>query len=401
MPPSDEEIRARWHGFWDELVARMKAAGDQVVEETANTLDRDEGLRVILRDLRYSLERDVEELDRQHPVFSQSTRDLYHIFIDAPDYGIFDARISGNCTYRITGRLGAAADITFMVMGNDPDPRPVPPGDDVGEVWGALYKDSGPAPRHMTGFIGGADLVTDADGQFEIHVGPQPPALGNWLRTDAGTDIVIVRNIFHSAYQEHRRYQPARLWIECIGAAERPDAYRTGDLLAGMAKVLQGAGTASTSRSVVARRIARSVVNAFSGDERFWKRTGSNPRTTFHEGYWRLGPDQALLIEARDLPQTTFWSLGLGAYWMESLDFRFHRVNVNSHSVTCGSDDSVRIVIANTDPGVPNWLDAAGHEHGVMLWRWNDPSRLPELPRTALVPLRGIAGHPSLFAPFR
>ena len=34
------------------------------------------------------------------------------------------------------------------------------------------------------------------------------------------------------------------------------------------------------------------------------------------------------------------------------------------------ADGSVRIVISDGDPGVPNWLDTSGHHTGVMFFRW-------------------------------
>jgi hypothetical protein len=391
MPISDGEARTRWHEIWDDLATKVKDAGDQVIEETSNTLDRDEGLRVIIRDIRYALERDIEEIDPERPVFAQTTRDIQHLLIDAADYGMFDARISGRYTYRITGQLGAADDIVFMVMGEDPEPEPVSESDDVGQIFALTAGERDPKPRRMTGVLNGSDLLVDEDGRFEILLAPDEPASGSWLKTDEHSDMLLVRNIYFGAYQDHRRHWPARLWIECIEGPDRPGPYRSEQLFDGLERVRAGAGRNSLVRSDSSRRIARAAVNEFSDDERYWKRTSSNPLTTFHDGYWRLAPGEALVIEADDLPKTSFWSLGLGAYWMESLDFRFHRVNINSHSVQYGTDGSVRIVIANEDPGAPNWLDAAGHEHGVMLWRWNDPDPLPRLPRTAVVPVADVS----------
>ncbi|MCB1706992.1 MAG: hypothetical protein KDI17_19180, partial [Halioglobus sp.] len=33
-------------------------------------------------------------------------------------------------------------------------------------------------------------------------------------------------------------------------------------------------------------------------------------------------------------------------------------------------DGSVRVVISHIDPGVPNWIETAGHDMGTMCWRW-------------------------------
>ena len=43
------------------------------------------------------------------------------------------------------------------------------------------------------------------------------------------------------------------------------------------------------------------------------------------------------------------------------------------------ADGSVRIVIADGDPGHPNWLDTCGHRVGILFFRWlhADPEVLP------------------------
>jgi len=39
----------------------------------------------------------------------------------------------------------------------------------------------------------------------------------------------------------------------------------------------------------------------------------------------------------------------------------------NAHYET---DGSVKIVVAHTDPGIPNWLNTCAHSEGTMCWRW-------------------------------
>jgi hypothetical protein len=55
-------------------------------------------------------------------------------------------------------------------------------------------------------------------------------------------------------------------------------------------------------------------------------------------------------------------------------------------------DGSLRIVVADADPGASNWLDSAGHRHGALLWRWNDAPTVPPVPRVRIVDLPVAAG---------
>jgi hypothetical protein len=48
------------------------------------------------------------------------------------------------------------------------------------------------------------------------------------------------------------------------------------------------------------------------------------------------------------------------------------------------------MVIAHRDPGVPNWLDAAGHREGIMFWRFLLPEEKPEKPRCKVVPVGSL-----------
>jgi hypothetical protein len=50
----------------------------------------------------------------------------------------------------------------------------------------------------------------------------------------------------------------------------------------------------------------------------------------------------------------------------------------------------VRIVIADRDPGHPNWIDTAGHGEGLMSLRWARHPTLPEV-RARVVAIDALA----------
>ena len=44
--------------------------------------------------------------------------------------------------------------------------------------------------------------------------------------------------------------------------------------------------------------------------------------------------------------------------------------HVNHHTAIADPHGLVRVVISATDPGLPNWLDTAGHRRGALALRW-------------------------------
>ena len=55
---------------------------------------------------------------------------------------------------------------------------------------------------------------------------------------------------------------------------------------------------------------------------------------------------------------------------MESLDYRYFTICINKASAHYEEDGSVKVVVAHSDPGLPNWINTCGHSEGTMLWRW-------------------------------
>jgi hypothetical protein len=103
-------------------------------------------------------------------------------------------------------------------------------------------------------------------------------------------------------------------------------------------------------------------------------------------GAFRLGPDQALVVEGRS-PECSFWNLCLWNPFLHTYNYDHGRVTINGHQAEYRADGSWRIVIAGRDPGEPNWVDTQGHEHGLIWLRWFHPAETPERPTTTLITL--------------
>ena len=129
-------------------------------------------------------------------------------------------------------------------------------------------------------------------------------------------------------------------------------------------------------------RFSQDVSNAAGGD----------PNIAYFHSYWRLAPDEALVIEAQP-PECDAWNFQLDNHWLESLDYRYYTVHVNQFTAKYRSDGSVRVVVAHRDPGVPNWINTVGHDCGVMSWRWIRAKSHPQ-PSTRVVKLADVKKLP-------
>ncbi|WP_214104134.1 DUF1214 domain-containing protein [Acrocarpospora catenulata] len=387
MPGDDtEELWRAWEDFCVGLGAKLAWAGAEILDRDGPELDRVEGLRVLLRDMRMSVERAVEYLDRDFPFFGDGFNDTYHLIGDAPDYTLQLAYVDGDAEYVIRGRAGTADCFTFTSQGpapGSPDP-------------GVLMKLVDPtASAAITGTLDSDAIPMDPDGHFEVTVSRAPPASGAWLPLAPNSTMILVRNEFHGRFTDHRRHRPAKLTISRRFAPERPAPLRAAGLRRGLDQIVRETGTATVSRGRMFAEFQRRGVGFDAAQDR-WKAGGGNPRTVFLSGFWELAPGQALVVEVDDPPKASFWLLGLTNAWMESLDFRFHQMYLNSTTATVGPDGGLRFVVAAEDPGVPNWLDTAGHERGVLMWRWTYPERPPPIPRVRPVRLSDLVRkHPT------
>ena len=196
----------------------------------------------------------------------------------------------------------------------------------------------------------------------------------------AETKMLIVRQTYGDRSQE----EPWKLSIECLNP-ERPN--NTLDP-ANLEAQLQGAlayvrNTANLGMTWM-ETYRQSTLNALPlHDQKILHAAGGDPNITYYQSYWKLAPDEALLVHIEDIPECATWNLQLANYWMECLEYRFFQIHVNKFTAHYEDDGSVIIVVAHEDPGpkYPDWLATLGHDQGGMLGRYVGADvRPPEMP---------------------
>jgi hypothetical protein len=202
----------------------------------------------------------------------------------------------------------------------------------------------------------------------------------------AGTDNLLVRQTFRDRTVERR----AQMRIECLdprgSAVLDPE-----DFALQLRRVVPFvSGTAGLFRGWM-EGFAEHVNQLPPNDQSMCLRAGGDPAIHYHNSYWRLASDQALVIEFTPPGQCRTWNFQLSNFWMESLDYRHHRISVNRDTADYEPDGSVRIVVSHLDGDCPdgNWLTTAGHTVGAMLLRYVEAEDFPPV-ATRVVPLQDL-----------
>ena len=215
-----------------------------------------------------------------------------------------------------------------------------------------------------SGYLAGADLETDDEGNFEVRIScrEQP---GNWLPMLPETSQLMIRQ----ALVDRRSQRPARFEIECLGgeAGSRPlDAELYTRQLQRAGDYVEGAIGQFLAWS---QDFAKSPNQVLPLDPLLLGNAQGDPSTHYYGGYYELRDDEALIVDLQP-PVCEYWNLQLCNHWLESLDYRHHVVHVNNHGAVRDEAGRVRVVVAHSEPALPNWLDTAGHRRGGMFLRW-------------------------------
>jgi hypothetical protein len=347
---------------WEDFCEALKRAGAQVLRPEApdDPLHRAEGWRYLTRLLRIGLEMHLEFADPDFPGFFAPSHEIGKIGADNPDNLYLMARVSGAHEYVIRGDRGS---VHYLSIGSQK----------------GGYETDG--RMEQTGFVDLDGIDVDARGAFEIVCAANPPAR-NGLRLEPGSNAIIVRQTF----LDRAREIPARLSIARRDAGATPAPLTPARLVQGLAR--SAAFVEGTSRLFAdwAQGYQRHSNALPLADQAACQRAGGDPNILYYHSHWRLGPDEALVIRLPRIPDCRFWNLQVNNYWMESLDYRYHHICRNAHSTTLAADGSATLVLAHRDPGVPNWLETAGHDSGTLCLRWVG-AREPVDPETRVVRL--------------
>lgn len=348
---------------WREFCGMLADAGEVILaaDNPTSPLDRAEGFRMLTRLLRGALESKLEFGRATEPVLVRACHETVKIVGENPDNHYLGASLDGAYDYRIWGTRGEAKWISFNLFS------------------GGGFGGGGPGTGAT---LHEEQMHIEPDGTFEVVIS-QREHPGNWLRSEPDTRSIAIRQTF----LDRPNQRHADLHIERLGAAdtERPPLTAEELYLALLYAGFYVKGVAEIGATWASRQAQ--WPNVFT-DEAELPETDrfKDPQITWHQGYFDLADDEALVVEVMP-PDCDYWMIALHNHWMETLDYVHHRATLNCHTAQLEEDGSVRFVIARHDPGVPNWLDTAGHQRGTVGVRWVGADVTDVLPATRVVKL--------------
>lgn len=348
---------------WDDFCDVLKAAGRHIeqVNGPLSDLDRAEWYRFMTRLARSSMERLIENGEPTRPrlrdmVWRQS------INVQTVDQDHLMCQFDEARDYRITGTRGT---IPYFVMAVLTCPVPDAPG---AEDWAAQGIESlkrfDPSNLKTTGFLHSGQMKVEADGTFEVILSQNDPGEGrNWIRLAPDTNCILIRLVWSDRTRETA---PAMTIERMDHAAPEP---LTASLMAD--------GLAWTGQAVLG--YAELVRNWWQGNQGNFSAklnrldfsraqylsNGGVPDRHVAFGGWEKRLDEALVLEFTP-PECEYWNFQICNIWQENLDtFEDGNGWVNNYGFNAEPDGTVRIVIAERDPGVGgNWVNSFGHDKG-------------------------------------
>ncbi|MGH0033941.1 MAG: DUF1214 domain-containing protein [Myxococcota bacterium] len=298
------------------------------------------------------------DVDPGRPLFQRWLTSTKKLLGDNPDAVYYGAVTDPASTYRIRGNVHGACYTSFSV--------------EVGAEEGHLSKG-------VVSTLNDTEFDVAADGSYEIVAGPEPPpgAPRNWLRLEPGAGGITTRH-----YWEWERNVAADptfhvpLWIEPVVDPGPAPPMDDAAIAAGIRRVVNFVRGVTIDFPELPPEVmpawVSNVVNAFDSSAYDQENTEigyAAVDNAYLQTRYELGPDQALVMRGR-FPRCRFANVVVWNHRLQTPPYRHRRVSLNRNQVKYREDGSFEIVVAHRDPGVPNWIDAAGLPTGMIFWRF-------------------------------
>lgn len=411
QPDPAARLEQSWRVFSNGLQEAQRSLVDpQYMPPPPTERNLAEGYRYMLG----HLERLIQLEMRQHPRYPEFHRsmDMLRKWTgENPDTMYLKARIDTTGYYKVTAQ---AADTREW---RDPDARvagPKAPRNVIFQTITGVPGASGELAEmkncaDMTlDFTGSLQLQAEADGRFEILIGPERPAdyTGNFLvsrkrmrcpgtgqEADRDANWLSVREVF-SDWEHEQPLELDIVRLDAIGESRPPLTVEE------MAEKLERIGTELPNQIRFWSRlqdVALELQRDVNGDgRRAMPVNGVNPveppftaggvagaQQLYAGGKFELAPDEALVIRVEAPVEPFYLGFQLNNLWFEGPDQQNYVASLTGHQLPRASDGARWFVIAHEDPGVQGWVATTGLTEGSHSFRFvfRETPALEQLPK--------------------
>ncbi|HXK23443.1 MAG TPA: DUF1214 domain-containing protein [Myxococcota bacterium] len=389
MPDERAETISSSQAAWNDFTEQLRRIGDKITGPTGarNARERAEGYRYLLRlvSAAHALE---AEADRRHPVLTRMMTPIRKFKGDGTDTLYHEAKLDDALPYEFTVRRGDHLFFSATVYAYDER--------------GAYY---------IVDNLIDEKIEWEADARSgqpvaHIHLSAQRPAgVRNWIALKGARPILFTRQYFPEFVDstDQGRYAPALMTIRCLSAVGEPGALSEQDLAESLQRVIAfvedatdvsiglsifaGLNLVSYERSRAGETIDVTQITdgrmhlddtrhddytpeqlAAMVDPKLIANNLPGPGIQYLGAWFKLSDDEAIKITGKDVP-CRYWSCQILTRYLESGDYRFHKVGLNNRQVKLADDGSFTIYASHQNPGVDNWVCTQGYENAHILIR--------------------------------
>jgi len=291
--------------------------------------------------------------DRDRPLLGRGDHRT-NLGLPNPDNVYWLARIEPGVDYRIVGKRGTSADLTFQLLDGYPGT-------------GTLGTNAG--------LLRSKDLAVEPDGSFEIFVGPTPHAGNRLAPILAGADTLVIRETF----QDWEKERPGTYRLERVGVEKQdvePSATELREALVDAASILRAQSTVYVR--FVAELLGLKPPDPGTPASRGLPPNFLSPPVQTKSGlpgqrsslaHFVLEEGQVMVVTVAP-SRFPYQGFEVGNLWFQTFDWARHQSSLTTAQARRDADGLYRFVLSPTDPGVPNWLDTVGQREGFAFLRW-------------------------------
>ena len=263
------------------------------------------------------------------------------------------APVSPAYEYLVRGKRGDAVYISICVYGGPDDGR-----------WST----------RIVSNLNDREITFAPDGSFEIVVSTRRPADGrNWLPLAEDANAMITRDY----HVDPVHGAPTIYSIETVPPQPSPAPLTDAEVAGRLRSVTNFLRELLAITPIPDPSAPNTIADVWPVPEQTYGWAARDAH--YAMGVFELDDDERLVIEGRS-PQCAYWGVMLWNPFMQTFDYRYERIGINSQQTVYEPDGSWRLVVAPRDPGQPNWLSTAGHRRGVLFFRWFLAEEMPATP---------------------